>query len=186
MEYLVILCFAALTAFWRHQDGRDAPIRVDKSSLYGTGIVALAGVYTYLANYLANGYDTYTLGAITLATILVWRMLLQGFKWPKLLKDRTWFKENTGWTSWKFMLITRALPCGVFGVAHMLYTQTATATLLAISGLIISAVYVEGARYEEARKNKIGKPFPVFPSQQWGELSHLFLVAGLVTLAPLS
>jgi len=159
--------FGVIAAIWRWHDGRDKGTRWANSSIIGTGIVCAAGAFSYWNSTGGWIYQSDVFWSVVPASLMVAYIIRKGFD---------------GWEKWTYMLTTRALPFGVFGVAHMVYFQTTSALLFAISGLIVATVYVEGSRYSAAYKEKTGSewmPFG-FTSQMWGEISHGFFVSGLV------
>ena len=167
LEVTAAILFGILGAYWRYTDGRDNPIRFRNSSLIGTGIVCSAGLFSYL--YSVGGWLLVPdrLCAVGIATALVIYIVRVGFE---------------DWTSWKSMLMSRSLPCAAIGVALMSYSQTTGALLLAGSGLLVTIIYVCGAKHSGRYKAKNGTEWmPLgFPTQQWGEMSHGLFVAGLV------
>ena len=160
---ILAVLLGVATSIWRWHDGRDSDKRWKHSSFYAVALSLCAGLVAY-GPWI---YDPVRMGVVAAVTIYTFRLLTQGFD---------------GWEKWSYMLQSRAAPTAAIGLALLIYTGSAMSFIFGVSGLIVATTYVELTRYEQARKDRGFGLLPVFPAQQWGEISHGFFIFGLVLI----
>ncbi len=166
MIYVIAIAFAALLGYWRYTDGSDN--RWPQSSAIGSAIVFGAGVagYTNCGNYLV--FDPVRAGVIGIATLLVLWLVRRG------MPGWTHYWPNPNGVG---MLAGFALPTLALGGALYVLTGDLSVLPFALSGLLISAVYLEGSRLLPGGKRVAG-----LSAEQFGRLSYGGLAFGLVLL----
>jgi len=192
MEAIIAaIVLGILTGIWRYHDGRDEHptkwiawgYRWRSSSAYSIPLCLAAG----LCAYGPWVYDLDRIIGVGLIVVVTWRLLLNGFKWPKLVRDKAWFQKHKGWDSLIYMAWSRALPTLIVGAAFGLYFQSWISIFYAASGLMVASVYVLSSQYVKSYMEANDRQMPLMFGTRlhWGyagEISHGAFVFGLALL----